>query len=177
MAYRPHFAYRTPDGFTDERAQYPFDYRQAPGATALAFGKIQLNIPLRLDSDSRFMWRGISWEYPDTVFFLCGQIAIRIRDCFGNYLSSDFVPILNYAQGSYVLQPWSGVSPPDGPFLTAPFAGGMSVAFPDEIECPPSGVIQFDILGISSLNAGNVGRFMVRGVKRRPSGDCDSRSS
>jgi hypothetical protein len=177
MSYRPHFPYQTPSGFVDERAIFPFDYRQAQGATELPGGSFQLNQTLRIDEDANFMWRGISWEYPDPYFFLAGQVAIRLRDCYGNYLSNDFIPILNYAQGYYILQPWQGdnaAAPPVGPNLVAPFSGGMGVAFADEIFCPASGILQVDILGLNSLGSASVGRFMARGVKRRPDSDCST---
>lgn len=173
MPSRPHFAYQTPSGFVDERAQYPFDQRQASSAVDLVLGQKILNQVLRLDEDSVFMWRGISWEFPTQTGFLWGHVAMRLRDAYGNYLSNDFIPILNYAQGYFVMQPWSGVEPPAGPTFVAPFEGGMGVAFSDELECPASSVLQVDILGLNNGEfVSNVGRFMARGVKRRPAGAC-----
>src|ERR1035441_3040572 len=120
MAYRPHFAYKTPAGYVDERAEFPFDYRNLPLSATPAYLTYRTNIPLRLDQDAEFRWRGISWEYPDPGLFYSGQIAIRLRDCYGNYLSNDFIPILNYAQGYHVMQPWNdtgmpNASPPPAP--------------------------------------------------------------
>jgi hypothetical protein len=170
MSFRPQFAYLTPEGYQDERAQFPFDQRQCPGL--LGPGGVFYNQVLRLDDDAPFHWRGISWEDPDPYFFLAGAIAIRLRDPFGNFMSDSFVPILDYAQGYYIMQPWTA-APPVGPSYVAPFAGGMGVPFADEIICPASSVIQIDILCLNgSVCATPVGRFMARGVKRRPVGDC-----
>jgi hypothetical protein len=181
MAYRPHFAYSTPKGYVDERAEFPFDYRQAPGfnSTSVPYLQYQGNIPFRLDEDAEFRWRGISWEYPDPGFFYAGQIAIRLRDAYGNYLSNDFIPILNYAQGYHVMQPWDdtggsiGDPPPSPPLFFAPFAGGMGVAWSDELVCPASSVLWLDVMNLNeSFEGVSLGRFMARGVKRRPLADC-----
>ncbi len=183
MGYRPHFAYQTPPGMVDERAEFPFDYRQVPGfsATTVPYLTYAANIPFRIDEDAIFCWRGISWEYPDPGAFYVGQIAIRLRDCFDQYLSNDFIPILNYAQGYHVMQPWNDTggghnpAPPAQPTFSAPFAGGMGVPFADEIICPPSGVLMLDIMNLNQAFAAcTVGRFMARGVKRRPLADCST---
>lgn len=171
---RPHFAYPTPDGFVDERAEFPFDKRQAAPPNGLISAAFPLlNQVLRLDNDADFYWRGFVWEFPDPTGFLVGQIAIRLHDSFGNYLSNDFIPIWNYGQGYYVMQPWV-CTPPGEPMLAAPFCGGMGVAFADEIFCPASSVLQVDILGLNLEICNNIGRFLARGVKRRPAGECNA---
>jgi hypothetical protein len=183
MAHRPHFAYQTPAGYVDERAEFPFDYRNAPSFNSASVPYLQYmeSIPLRLDADAEFRWRGISWEYPDPGFFYVGQIAIRLRDAYGNYLSSDFIPILNYAQAYHIMQPWNDTgglnnpAPPSPPTFVSPFVGGMAVPFADEIICPASSVLWLDIQNLNRPFQGcSVGRFMVRGVKRRPAADCAS---
>ena len=169
---RPHFAYPVPAGFVDERAVFPFDQRNTPGS-AFVGGNTIYNQILQLSQDAEFRWRGISWEYPTSAGFLLGKVCVRIYRPDGHGMSDDFIPLLNLAQGSYVLQPWSGVTPPSGPTLTAPFAGGMGVAWANEIVCPPSSVIRMDLLILGFSQTG-VGRLMARGVKRRPIGDCET---
>lgn len=185
MAHRPHFAYRTPPGYLDERAEFPFDYRNIgngdPQTVPLPATGLVLNQVLRLDEDAPFLWRGISWECPiftQLQAFLDGAIAIRLRDAYGNYLSNDFVPILNYAQPYYVWQPWNQPGALTGPLWVAPSAGGMGVPWADEMWCPPSSVLQIDILLLQPYNIASpltlnaIGRFMARGVKRRPIAEC-----
>jgi hypothetical protein len=179
---RPHFAYSTPKGYTDERAIYPFDKRNVaanpPFSTiTLLPGQTLLNQILRLDADAEFRWRGISWEYPNSVelaTFTDGPLAIRLRGPYDRYLSNDFIPLFNCAQGYYVIMsPWSGSVPPASPQFEGPYCGGMGVAFADEIICPASSIIQIDLLSLQiNACALGIGGFMARGVKRRPVGDC-----
>ena len=179
MSYRAHFPYRTPQGFVDEAARFPFDYRQVGNNPANYLPNYQLaNQILKLDEDAPFLWRSISWACPDYLqlqFFLSGSLAMRIRDPLGNYLDNDFVPLLNRAQGYYVWQPWTQ-GPPTGPLWTAPSAGGMGVPFADEIYCPASSTIELDLLWVgvfgNDFTLNDIGRFLARGVKRRPLSDC-----
>ena len=200
MPSRPHFARSTPPGFRDETARYPFDWRQiAPTAASepdsdppftaasplpVSFtlgGSPIANLFLRLDLDAPFLWRGVSWECPiftQLQAFLDGNIAIRVRDPWGNYLSNDFIPILNWAQGYYVWQPWLQSGALTGPLWVAPSAGGMGVAFADEIYCPAGSTVAIDLINLqpnnpeSQLSLNNIGRLLARGVKRRPLGEC-----
>jgi hypothetical protein len=179
--YRPHFAYPRKPGYVYERAEYPFDYRNSPGfnSTSVPYLQYITSLILRLDEDAPFLWRGLSWEYPDPGFFYTGQIAVRLRDAYGNYLSNDFIPILNMAQGYHVMQPWNDTGgdfnepPPSPPVFSAPFSGGMAVPFADEMFCPASSVLFIDVMNLNQAFQGcSLGRFMARGVKVRPVGDC-----
>jgi hypothetical protein len=184
MAYRPHFAYPTPPGFVDELADYPFDYRQVGDGIPVVDTDPPVGSPignsftLALDADAPFLWRALIYDYPDPYFFLAGQVAARIRDAYGNYLSSDFIPFLNLGQCYYVTQPWTGVNaatPPAGPHLCAPMSVGMGVPLVDEIYCPASGTLSIDLYLLNSSFDGTpdgIGRMIARGVKRRPKSDC-----
>jgi hypothetical protein len=177
---RPHFAYRTPKGYSDEPALYPFDYRNMAIGPDTNVTQPLYNLILRLDADAPFHWRGIHWTDGNGQW-LAGPIALRIRDAYGNYLSSDFVPVLNLAQGYYIVQPWTGATPPYGPVIlyTSPIYGGMGVPFANELICPPSSILQIDVAALDGTIPGVItgasaipGRFFARGVKRRPVGDC-----
>ena len=175
MAYRPHFAYATPLGMVDENADYPFDYRQAAGNIP-ATGSYSLT--LALDSDADFLWRSLLWVYPIPVFFLAGQVAARIKDPYGNYLSNDFVPLMILGGPQYTAQPWTGVNaatPPAGLELCAPFSVGMGCPLVDEIFCPRSSTLSIDLfLFNAGVSPNAVGRMLARGVKRRKLADCAS---
>ncbi len=181
MAFRPQFAFPTSDGFIDELAEYPFDQRQSPGAGC---GNLTLagsvNQILRLDADADYLWRSVYWEFPAPLDFADGlnsPIAVRLRDAYGNYLSSDYIPILEYFAGYYVfVSPWSVVSNAGivGPSFVGPLAGGMGCALSEEIFCPASSVLQIDAIPLDdpTYATSNIGRFLFRGVKRRPVSDC-----
>jgi hypothetical protein len=178
MAYRPHFAFRTPSGMVDELAEFPFDYRQAPG-----FGVTVLALPnqiLRIDADADFLWRALYWDGGCFANLLTGQVGYRIRDPFGNYLSSDYIPAMILGQGAYTVQPWvSQVTSSvvaNGPLYNSPFSGGMAVPLVDEIFCPRGSTLALDLIWIgtppTSSSASYLNRLLARGVKRRPISDC-----
>ena len=175
MAYRPHFAYSTPPGMTDEPALFPFDYRQT-GGTIPASGLYSMT--LAFDSDADFLWRDLLWEYPDPYFFLAGQVGARIRDPYGNYLADNFVPLMILGGPIYTLQPWQGIdaaTPPVGPQFTAPLSIGMGVPLVDEIYCPASSTLAIDVIIFNaSFSPDAVGRMLAGGVKRRKLADCGS---
>jgi hypothetical protein len=176
---RPHFAYPTPAGYRDQNADYPFDLRQAPGTdgdgTLPAQG--ETGLILRLDSDADFLWRSLIWIYPDNYCLLAGQVGFRIKEPYGRYLSSDYVPALALGQSYFVLQPWIGANaatPPTGPTYLAPLTGGMGVVLENEIFCPASSVIRVDAISLSQPGetCSQIGRLIARGVKRRPESSC-----
>lgn len=126
--YRPQFPCPTPKGFDDKDAVQYFDQTNTPqlnNALSLAAGGFLLSIPLQLQSDAPFTWRGTKINGPS-------NFAVRFRDPYGNYLNSDWVPLpLDYA--------------PDEPAVF----GSLPIVLDPEVHCPLGSVILVDIKRIS----------------------------
>jgi hypothetical protein len=150
MIYRPQYAYPTPRGFTDEQFSYTFDQSNTPFLNSgnLASGSFIQNIPLPLDRDAAFLWRGftiLGVNDTDPV------MAVRFRDAAGNYLSDDFVPIDLYARP-----------------LGLAIVGTLTVIWEPQIECPAGGMLWVDLKNQSNgaVNT-NLVRLTLDGAKRR----------
>jgi hypothetical protein len=125
MSYRPQFLYPTPDEYRDEDFTHYYDtvtnLALSNALSHLSAGQMILGVPLQLDTDAAFFWRGLKVIGP-------ASYAVRFRDPYGNYLSDDFVPLpLNAA-----------------PNLPAVF-GTPPVILDPEIACVAGGVILVDI--------------------------------
>jgi hypothetical protein len=93
MIYRPQFAYATPPGCRDIDYVYYFDGSNTPLLNQNVSGLTIPNIPLVLEQDAPFYWRGIkvnalretnggvpdSYEIPD--------LKVRFEDHLNNKLS------------------------------------------------------------------------------------------
>jgi len=123
---RPQFPFPTPPGFEDQDFLYYFDNKNTPAlnTSTLAVGQILFNVPLPLQQDAPFFWRGITIDNPTAA------LGIRFRDSAGNYLSDDFIPV-----GLLSGMP-SGGHPPIGP---------LAVIMEQEIPCPKGSVIYVDV--------------------------------
>ena len=141
--YRPQFAYATPEGCRDDEFTYSFDGSNTPLLNQNISGLTLRNIPLVLEQDAPFFWRGIkvgvlgssSAGCPPvtTVAYQFPDFAMKFQDCYQNDLSDGFVPATQYGF------PQNPVA-----FLGSLLTGPPTVLDP-EIYCPPGGYI---LLGI-----------------------------
>lgn len=124
----PQFVYPTPDGFQDQDFVHYYDQLSEAllsSALSLSVGSEIVGIPLTLQNDAPFLWRGVKVNGPT-------NFGIRFRDQAGNYLSEDYVPLpLGYAPD---LQAILGVPP---------------VVLEPEIPCHPGGVVWVDVKRLS----------------------------
>jgi hypothetical protein len=128
FVYRPQFPFFTPPLYRDKDAVQYFDQVSTPllnSALNLAVGGMILGIPLQLDADAPFTWRGIKVNGP-------ANFALKFRDPYGNYLSDDWINIpLEY-----------------GPEETSVY-GSNVVDIEPAIACPHASVILVDVMRVS----------------------------
>ena len=161
MIYRAQFAYPTPPGCRDEDFVYYFDGSFIPMLNQDVQGLTLSNIPLPLQQDAPFYWRGIKVELrgagggpaiPD--------FYVKFQDCYLNDLSDGLVSAATY-----------GFAQNPVTFNNADYTGAP-VPLEPEIYCPAGGLIQFFL----SCPVGTVSYPMVTlfGVKRFK--DCGGKS-
>lgn len=126
--YRPQFTYPTPSEFDDKDFVAYFDQTnttQLNAALSLAAGATIIGIPLVLQSDAPFFWRGIKINGPS-------NFGVRFRDPYGNYMSSDYLPLpLDYE--------------PQEPAVI----GSNPVVLEPQVRCPAGSVILVDVKRLS----------------------------
>lgn len=123
MTYRPQFAFAPEDG--DEHFRHVFDVVSAPGLSVrLAPGEQTEYIPLPLQTDVPFIWRGVLMT-GSAIF------GVRFKDSDGNYLSDDYVPIADY----------------DGSMVPGPI-GSVPVPL-EEISCQAGGIVYLSIKNLT----------------------------
>ena len=162
--YRPQFAYSTPPGCRDEDFVYTFDGSNVPMLYQDISGKTIDNVPLPLDRDAPFYWRGVklatisSAAGPNgTVGGITGysfpNVSVKFRDAYNNDLSDGLVPATQYAFSMNPLQF-------NNSMLTGP-------PFPldPEIYCPAGGVLWF-FLKAPTLAGATLLSVTLFGVKR-----------
>ena len=162
--YRPQFAYETPPGCRDEEFTYFFDGSNTPMLAQNFNGQTVNNIPLVLQQDAPFYWRGIKiqmafFESPEgppvfSHFIAPPQTFLKFQDCYQNDLSGGFLRATEYGFGQ---NPWTigpDTVPTGPPFLLDP-----------EIYCPAGGYI---LLSIMNVLPANIVRLEVAllGIKR-----------
>jgi len=155
MIYHPQFVYRTPKGFRDVEFEVFYDLTTlaalapAPGSKSPVY-----DLPLNMDPDAEFRWRGVKTDH-----LLSLNVGLRFRDPYGNYLSDDFVPV------------WLAFIPPS---LTA-FTGGQSCIHEPEIVCPASSVVLLDVCSYDTVtwSSGGLGSILLTGVKRYADTCCE----
>jgi len=125
-------------------------------------------LPLTLDPDAPFEWRGVKINNP-TI----GNYGLRFKDPYGNYLAAsalngnnspvptanDFVP----AWLAFVIPAPSAL------------AGGPACIFEPQVICPKKGVIFLDIMSFDATpwtTGGPLGIFLC-GIKRYDERGCD----
>lgn len=153
MIYRAQFAYPTPPGCRDEDFVYFFDGSNTPMLNQDVQGLTLSNIPLPLQQDAPFYWRGIKVELRGAGGGpAIPNVYVKFRDCYLNDLSDGLVSAVTYgfAQNPVI-------------FGTADYTGAP-VPLEPEIYCPAGGLIQFFL----SCPTGTVSYPMVTlfGVKR-----------
>jgi hypothetical protein len=88
MLYRPQFP--IPSDARDEEFQYAFSQENTPALNLLlAPGEQTAYIPLLLESDASFFWRGLQVVGPSNY-------GIRFRTADGDYLSDGYMPVSVY---------------------------------------------------------------------------------
>jgi len=128
--YRPQFAYSTLPGCKDEDFVYFFDGSNTPFLNQSVSALSIPYIPLILDQDAPFYWRGIKIDMR-TTGAVPPNVNVKLRDCYQNDLSDGLVPATQYGF-------------PQNPVT---FNGqnytGAPVPLEPEIYCPRGGVILF----------------------------------
>lgn len=149
--WRPQFAYPTPKGCRDEDFVYQFDASNTPMLASLAPGQDLPFIPLVLQQDASFYWRGwkISIRRTDGTIF-SPDLSIKLRDPYQNDLSDGLVPAVEYGF----------VQNPSQPFSQPP------VLIDPEIFCPAGGTVTAFLLGGGTIDTSDAIIISLYGVKR-----------
>lgn len=148
MIYRPQFVFAIPQGCSEDGYEHYYDTTILPALT-VASGSPVRGILFQLDRDAQFIWRGFKVAIPGTN----PGLGMQWKDAEGNLLSDGFISTLLYGTGQG---------------YAAPFSGGMSVIFDEQIICPPGSVIESnwsrEIVGSSATVPPSV---TLLGEKRR----------
>ena len=142
--YRPQWFYPTPRGVREQAFNYFYDIANAPYGT-LAANSTQENIPLMIETGSKFMWRGIRLNAAGGPMPM--TLLVRFTDPYGNALSSDWLPVIQYVNPS------------------GSAAGGLPVPIEPEIECPAGGGVLVSFKNTAAVPAG-LPDVTLYGVKR-----------
>ena len=145
--YRPQWFYPTPKGSRDQAFNYFYDIANAPYAS-LAPASTQENIPLMIETGSKFMWRGVRLNLDGGTSGMPITLLVRFFDPFGNALSADYVPVIQYVNPS------------------GSAAGGLPVPIEPEIECPAGSGILVSFSNIDPINAVDLPEITLYGLKR-----------
>lgn len=151
--WRPQFAYPTPKGCRDEDFVYQFDGSNTPMLVSISAGQNVPYIPLVLQQDASFYWRGWKVETRSSLTeedLAIPDLSIKLRDPSQNDLSDGLVPVVEYG---YVQNPAQRFTQP--PVLIDP-----------EIFCPAGGIVTAFLLGGSTLTAASGVVISLYGVKR-----------
>jgi len=120
--YRPQFPYASVPECTEEQFHYTFDSNNTSAmGNSIPAGGLLLNVPLPLEPDAAFLWRG--FKIRDT------DLAVRLKDPYGNYLSMAFIPVALYG---------------DTPIDSTGSEGGFCVPWGQGIYCPLGGNVFVD---------------------------------
>jgi len=159
MIYRPQFAYPTPDGCRDVDYVYYFDGSNTPLLNQNVSGLNIPNIPLTLEQDVPFYWRGIKVNADRQQsagvphLYSVPNFKVRFDDWSWNKLSDDFVPATLYGYPSNAWQ-----------FNNAQLTGPPVPI--QEIYCP-AGSVQWLNLQVPTLSGdSHFVSVSLHGVKR-----------
>jgi hypothetical protein len=139
MIYRPQFAYATPPGCRDQDFIYFFDGSNTPllnqNFSGLDLSNPSGGIPLVLEQDTPFYWRGIKVgalrgvAASVTATYAAPNMTVRFKDNYENFLSDDMVPATEYG---FPQNPMS---------INSSQLTGPPVPLDGDIYCPPGGVL------------------------------------
>jgi hypothetical protein len=149
---RPQFPFPTPEDCEDQDFLYIFNANDVPVlGNLITAGSQLLNIPLLLDPDAPFLWRGLAMENVN--------LMVRFKDPSGNYLSDGFVLFSLYGVPGGI----AGVAQNGQPVVLEADAGNGQGA----IFCPAGGIVQVDFYNntAGSLTPGSI---QLLGIKRYP---------
>jgi hypothetical protein len=139
MIYRAQFAYPTPPGCRDEDFVYFFDGSFIPMLNQDVTGLTLSNIPLPLQQDAPFYWRGLKVELRSAGGGpAIPDFYVKFQDCYLNDLSDGLVSAVTY-----------GFAQNPVTFNNADYTGAP-VPLEPEIYCPAGGLIQFFLKGPAS---------------------------
>jgi hypothetical protein len=164
MIYRAQFCYATPPGCRDEDFVYYFDGSNTPMLDQNVSGLALSHIPLPLEQDAPFYWRGIKVELRAVGGGPSPSIPdmyVKFRDCYLNFLSDGLVSAVTY-----------GFAQNPVTFNNADYTGAP-VPLEPEIYCPAGGLIEFFLQAPVSWQA-IYPLVTLFGVKRFK--DCGGRS-
>lgn len=135
-AYKPQWAYKTPEGFRDEPYTLPFLFTVSGSGLVPA-----TDLPLQLDDDVPFIVRGIYFPQIGTATGLTGQIpaVCRIRDSHGYSLSQNGGPGFQTLASDLILALGAYC-------LTGTDGGAFGFPIEPEVICEPGGTLLFDFL-------------------------------
>ena len=145
--YRPQWFYPTPKGCRDQAFNYFYDIANAP-YSSLAADSTQENIPLMIETGSKFMWRGVRLNLDGGLSGMPVSLLVRFFDPFGNALSADFVPMIQYVNPS------------------GSAAGGLPVPIEPEIECPAGSGILVSFKNTDANTSVQLPDITLYGLKR-----------
>jgi len=148
--YRPQFAYPTPDGFTDQDCDQYFDGNNAPALGQTGGPGLVQNIPLQLDKDADFLWRGIKISRPGSYADV-PNLGIQLRMADDRYLTAGFVPVWLW-----------GWQPSQNDNLT----GGPGCILEPKIYCRKGSTILLDYRNLTSGGTSIEFTVVLTGVKR-----------
>jgi hypothetical protein len=159
MIYRPQFPYATPPGCRDVDFVYFFDGSNTPLLNQDISGLTIPYIPLVLDQDTPFFWRG--WKVNANRFTNGGapgnyqlpNFGVRWEDPYNNFLSDDYVPATMYGFPS---NPWQV----NNALLTGP---PVPIS---EIYCPPGAVVTLYLKAGTLSPTSQFASVSLHGVKR-----------
>jgi hypothetical protein len=144
--YRPQWFYPSARGCREQAFNYFYDIANAPYAM-LAAASTQENIPLAIETGSKFLLRGIRLNQ-DQGTGMPITLLVRFTDPLGNALSADYVPVIQYAMPS------------------GSVAGGLPVPIEPEIECSPGSFISVSFKNIDPSNPVYLPEITLYGMKR-----------
>jgi hypothetical protein len=160
LIYRPEFAYSTPPGFRDQEFEHFYDTTSTPGFNPATGTQSVLNIPLNIDTDAEFRWRGIRLKFTDSDEDLSGiaNIGLRWRTPEGAYLS----PSSDTSPFGFVPVYLAYITPKNDNNVN----GGMSCIIEPEIICPAASVVWLDMFSFDLGVSGYLQFLWLTGVKR-----------
>ncbi len=156
MIWRPQFIYpRTPKGYRDDTFTYTFDASNVVALSGtIGAGQTITEIPLQLEADAPFLWRG--WKLDAQQDNLSLQFVFRTPDGYFLAPSNTFLPIQLCGVPAGYITP----------------VGGSVVPMECDIYCPASAVIGLYLHNPTAAPVDYNLPVLLFGEKRRLEGCC-----